>query len=420
MKNRIFIFLLLLALMLFSTACTGSTDLSNPAQESSQMSPAYTEADNYQEESSMESEPEIGRSSPAAEASGAAASAPAYKGFRLNNLSGKVKNVYYGGGPKVLVTTSNTLYLYDLSQDAIAAEAEIIPGERSYRNEHYKPIKNGFVGILLDLNRPDAGGALQGGERAPNVTCVFYDLQLNRTAEINVLDALAAVMSEDDQRFGIQELRVVDVSDDGSKIAVGSISSLYLYDIENKTGQQIVPESKNMIPGDVCFAGNSRIAFGGAYLPSGAPESAYSYGSVNTDGSGLQIHVPQDFRAGELPGATGSFVLIGQDMRAASGQLLLHPFGEKEKTIMLSTAKEGDMAYLSEDGTYFATSVNGEKLTVRIYEVATGSLLAEASISAEDEALISRVPDVRILDSLRTAIVIYGQHVDTRIEIIPF
>lgn len=170
----------------------------------------------------------------------------------------------------------------------------------------------------------------------------------------------------------------------------------------------------------MCFAGNSRIAFGGAYLPSGAPESTYSYGTVNTDGSNLEIHIPQGFHAGELTGATESFVLIGQDMRAASGQLLLHPFGENEKTIKLSTAREGDMSYFSENGEYFATSVNGEMLTVRIYEMATGSLLAETSISPEDKALISRVPDVRILEGLRTAIVIYGQHVDTQIETIQF
>lgn len=175
-----------------------------------------------------------------------------------------------------------------------------------------------------------------------------------------------------------------------------------------------------MIPSDVRFADNFCIVFGGAYLPAGAPESIYSYGTVNTNGNDLKIHTPQDFHAGKLPGATDSFVLIGQDMRAASGQLLFHAADGEARTIKLATFREGDIAYLSENGAYFATAVVGEKLAIRIYDVATGGLLTETSISEQDVTLISRVPDVRILDNLRAAVVIYGQHVDTQIEVIPF
>ena len=134
----------------------------------------------------------------------------------------------------------------------------------------------------------------------------------------------------------------------------------------------------------------------------------------------LQIHTPENFRAGELPGARDSFVLVGQDMRAVSGQLLIHPAVGAARTIKLATAREGDMAYLSGGGKYFATSVNGDKLAVRIYEMESGSLVTEAFIAEDDVTLISRVPDVRIIDSLRTAIIIYGQHVNTRIKVVQF
>ena len=414
MKKHTLILTLALALMLCVTACTGRASLPDPASDGSQTPVPHAEAGVSQDH------PAESMSTQMPAASGTAAGTSLYQGFTTGNIPGAIKNVYYGGGTNVLVTTADTLYLYDLSRDAIAAQTETTPSERTYREEHYKPIQNGFVGLLLDLNRQGNGDGLQGGGSAPGVTCVFYDAELNKIQEINVLEALSGVMSEDDQRFGINELRVIDVSDDGSKIAVGGMSTLYVYDRETKTGRQIVPASENMIPSDVRFASNSRIAFGGAYLPAGAPESIYSYGMVSTDGSGLEIHIPQDFRAGELPGATDSFVLIGQDMRAASGQLLLHPADGEARTIKLATSREGDMAYLSEGGAYFATAVNGEKLAIRIYEMETGSLLAETSIAEEDAALISRMPDVRILDSLRTAVVIYGQHVDTRIRVIQF
>lgn len=414
MKKHTLILSLILVLMLCATACTGRASLPNPASSDSQTPVSHAEAGVSQDHPAES----MGTQMPAA--SGTAAGTPVYQGFTTGNIPSAIKNVYFGGGTNALVTTADTLYLYDLSLDAIAAQTETAPSERSYRSEHYKPIQNGFVGLLLDLNRPGDGGGLQGGGSAPNVTCVFYDAELNKIQQINVLEALSCVMSEDDLRFGINELRVIDVSDDGSKIAVGGMSALYVYDRDTKTGRQIIPASENMIPSDVRFAGNSRIAFGGAYLPAGAPESIYSYGTVNTDGSDLKIHIPQNFRAGELPGATDSFLLIGQDMRAASGQLLLHPADGEARTIKLVTSREGDIAYLSEGGTYFATAAGGEKLTIRIYEMETGSLLAETSIAEEDVTLISRVPDVRILDNLRTAVVIYGQHVDTRIEVIQF
>lgn len=414
MKNHTSILSLAFVLMLCAAGFTGCASSPDPASSGSQMPVSHVAAGISQDN------PADSMSAQLPAASEAMAETPVFQGFTIGNIPGAIKNVYYGGGTNVLITTADTLYLYDLSQDAIAAQTQTAPGERSYREEHYKPIQNGFVGLLLDLNRPGNGSGLQSGGSAPNVTCVFYDAALNKIQEINVLEALSDAMSEDDQRFGINELRAIDVSDDGSKIAVGGMSSLYVYDRETKTGSQIISASEHMIPGDVRFADNSRIAFGGACLPAGAPESIYSYGTVNTNGSDLKIHTPQDFRAGELPGATDSFVLIGQDMRAASGQLLLHPADGEARTIKLATSREGDMAYLSEDGAYFATAVVGEKLAIRIYDMATGSLLTEASIAEEDTTLISRMPDVRILDSLRTAVVIYGQHVDTRIKVMQF
>lgn len=414
MKKHTLLLSLAFVLMLCAAGFSGCASSPDPASGGSQTPVSHAEAGISQDN------PADSMSAQLPAASEAMAGTPAYQGFTTENIPGAIKNVYYGGGTNVLITTADSLYLYDLSQDAIAAQAQTASSERSYREEHYKPIQNGFVGLLLDLNRPGNESGLQSGGSAPNVTCVFYDAALNKIQEIHVLEALSGAMSEDDRRFGISELRVIDVSDDGSKIAVGGMSTLYVYDRETKTGSQIIPASENMMPSDVRFADNSRIVFGGAYLPVGAPESIYSYGTVNTNGSDLKIYIPQDFRAGELPGVTGSFALIGQDMRATSGQLLLHPADGEARTIKLATSGEGDIAYLSEDGTYFATAVVGEKLAIRIYDVATGSLLDETLIAEEDTTLISRMPDVRILDSLRTAVVIYGQHVDTRIKVIQF
>lgn len=404
MKNQISIFSLALVLMFLLSACTSSANMPNYVSSCSQTTPAQDTLDTQNNSKSANSE-----STHMSAPSNTAGKELTYKGFTPSNIPGKIKNIYYGGGPNVLVTTSTNLYLYDLSQDAIVAETEVAPNERSYRDEHYKPIQNGFVGLLLERNRK--------GE-LPNVTCVFYDSQLNRIQEINMLDTLVGATNKDEWSVGIQDL-IIDVSNDGSKIAVSSIASLYVYDIDTRTGCQVINESQGMMVDDICFVDNSLIAFGGSYLPEGAVESSYSYGTVNTDGRNLQIYTPQGFRAGELFGANDSLLLVGQDMRATSGQALIHAVGKEARTVKLTSPKEGDMLHTSEGGAYFATSVNGEKLTIRIYDIENINLVSETSIDADD-ILISRVPHVLIIDDLHTAIVIYGQHVDTQIKMIQF
>lgn len=402
MKNQISIFPLALVLMFLLSACTGSANMPNYSSSGvhtlgvQNNSGTESSESSYTPVSSNTSDKEL-----------------TYKGFTPSNIPGKVKNIYYGGGSNVLVTTSTNLYLYDLSKDAVVAETEIAPNERSYRNEYYKPIQNGFVGFLLDLNVTGVKGGV------PNVTCVFYDLQLNKIQEINILDSLVGVMNKDERNLGIQDL-IIDVSNDGSKIAVSSIASLYVYDIETRTGHQIITESQGMMVDNVYFVNNSLIAFGGSYLPDGAAKSSYSYGTVNTDGHNLQIYIPQGFRAGELFGVNDSLLLIGQDMRNVSGEALIHSIGGEAQNVKLSSAREGDMLHISDGGTYFAASVNGEKLTIRIYDMENISLVSEVSIGADDISLISRVPRVLIIDNLHVAIVIYGQHIDTQIKIIQF
>lgn len=193
MKKHTSIFSLAFVLMLCAAGFTGCSSSPDSASSGSQMPVSHVAAGISQDN------PAVSMSAQLPAVSGAMAGTPVFQGFTTGNIPGTIKNVYYGGGTNVLITTADSLYLYDLSQDVIAVQTQTAPSERSYREEHYKPIQNGFVVLLLDLNRPGNGSGFQSGGSAPNVTCVFYDAALNKIQEINVLEALSDAMSEDDR-----------------------------------------------------------------------------------------------------------------------------------------------------------------------------------------------------------------------------
>ena len=125
MKKRISILSLILSLMLVFTACTGPTALPDSSADSSPESESQTAA----------AEPEVSMSTLTPMVSKTTAGSLSFKGFTTGNIPGDIKNVYDGGGSNVLVTTSNTLYLYDLSQDAVTAKTETGTNSRTYREE---------------------------------------------------------------------------------------------------------------------------------------------------------------------------------------------------------------------------------------------------------------------------------------------
>ena len=68
--------------------------------------------------------------------------------------------------------------------------------------------------------------------------------------------------------------------------------------------------------------------------------------------------------------------------------------------------------YGSEQGNYVATAVLGSNLTVRVYDVASGELVATEVIENSDSTYFYRIPRIYLLDGAKTAVVVLGGSID--------
>ena len=64
--------------------------------------------------------------------------------------------------------------------------------------------------------------------------------------------------------------------------------------------------------------------------------------------------------------------------------------------------------YSSEQGNYVATAVLDGSLTVRVYEVGSGKLIATKVIQNSNKTYFYRIPSIYLLDEAKTAVVLLG------------
>ena len=82
-------------------------------------------------------------------------------------------------------------------------------------------------------------------------------------------------------------------------------------------------------------------------------------------------------------------------------------------TLSFSASGEGkDGVYGSEQGNYVATAVLDGSLTVRVYDVASGALVATEVIENSDPTYFYRIPRIYLLDGAKTAVVVLGGSID--------
>ena len=93
-------------------------------------------------------------------------------------------------------------------------------------------------------------------------------------------------------------------------------------------------------------------------------------------------------------------------------------------TLSFSTGNEGkDGVYGSEQGGYVATAVLDGKLMVRVYDVASGELIATEVIENSNPTYFYRIPRIYLLDGAKTAMVVLGgsiSEVDTLVSTFAF
>ncbi len=312
-------------------------------------------------------------------------------------FGGKLQSCAYAGNGTLFVL-ADKLYLYDTGTSSILATAEA-------------PLNN-FEAQAID------GGYILSGMGDSGMMVYIYDSALSLNKEI----AVDALLQED---FVVSETGGAAASTDGKKLAFAAMCGLYLYDLESGTLTTLLDVTQNagtdsisvsMLNGAAFTQDNSQIVFfgSGSSIPAADGEEDFSiYGSIAVDGSGLMLTKSSGYEIEEMQSSV-SRLFFPQTFTQADGTLLwLDRATGRADTLSFSDSGEGkDGVYSSEQGNFVAAAVLGSNLTVRVYDVASGALLADKVIENPDPTYFYRIPSIYILDEAKTAVVVLGSSID--------
>ena len=322
-------------------------------------------------------------------------------------FGGKLQSCAYAGNGTLLVL-ADKLYLYDTAGASVLVVTET-------------PLRDFYVQSI-------DGGYILSGMGDDGVMVYIYDNTLSLSREIAVNDLLAG-------DFAVSETGIA-VSADGRKLAIAAMGGLYLYDLESGSLTTLLDLTQNAGTSTVGIAmltslaftqNNSQLAFYGAgvSIPVVDGEDSFSiYGSIAVDGSGLKLTKPSAYDIEEMQSST-SRLFFPQTFTQATGSLLwIDRKTGASHTLSFATVDEGrNGVYSSEQGNYVATAVLADSLTVRVYDVASGELIATKVIENSDPTYFKRIPRICLLDEAKTAVVLLGGsigEVDTLVSTFTF
>lgn len=323
-------------------------------------------------------------------------------------FGGKLQSCAYAGDGTLFVL-ADKLYLYDTGAASVLATAEA-------------PLRD-FEAQAID------GGYVLSGIGDGGMMAYIYDSSLSLKKEIAVNELLAG-------DFVISETGGVAASTDGKKLAFSAMGGLYLYDLESGSLTTLLNVAQNdgtasigisMLNGAAFAQDNSQIVFYGSgnSIPAVNGEDSFSiYGSIAVDGSGLKLTKPSAYEMEEIQ-SSASRLFFPQTFTQADGTLFwIDRATGSTNTLSFSTNSEGkDGVYSSEHGDYVATAVLDGSLTVRVYDVASGELIATEVIENSDTTYFNRIPRIYLLDGAKTAVVVLGGsiiEVDTLVSTFTF
>ena len=328
--------------------------------------------------------------------------------FDPSLFGGKLLSCAYAGNGTLFVL-ADKLYLYDTGAASVLATAEA-------------PLRD-FEAQAID------GGYLLSGIGDNGMMAYIYDRSLSLNREIAVNELLQG-------DFVVSETGGVAASTDGKKLAFAAMGGLYLYDLESGSLTTLLNMAQNagtasisisMLNGAAFAQDNSQIVFCGSgnSLPAVDGEDGFSiYGSIAVDGSNLKLTKPSAYEMEEIQ-SSASRLFFPQTFTQADGTLFwIDRVTGSTNTLSFSTSGEGkDGVYGSEQGNYVATAVLGSNLTVRVYDVASGALVATEVIENSDPTYFNRIPRIYLLDGAKTAVVVLGGsiiEVDTLVSTFTF
>jgi len=312
-------------------------------------------------------------------------------------FGGKLQSCAYAGNGTLFVL-ADKLYLYDTGTSSVLATAEA-------------PLRD-FESQAID------GCYVLSGMGDNGMMAYIYDSSLSLNKEIAVDELLQGDLV-------VSETGGVAASTDGKKLAFAAMGGLYLYDLESGSLTTLLDMAQDagtasirisMLNGAAFAQDNSQIVFYGSgnSIPAVNGEDSFSiYGSITVDGSGLKLTKPSAYEMEEIQ-SSANRLFFPQTFTQANGTLLwIDRATGSTNTLSFSASSEGkDGVYGSEQGNYVATTVLDGNLTVRVYDAASGELIATEVIENSNPTYFYRIPRIYLLDGAKTAVVVLGGSID--------
>ena len=288
-------------------------------------------------------------------------------------FGGKLQSCAYAGNGTLFVL-ADKLYLYDTGTSSVLATAEA-------------PLRD-FEAQAID------GGYVLSGMGDSGMMAYIYDSSLSLNKEIAVNELLQG-------DFVVSETGGVAASTDGKKLAFAALGGLYLYDLESGSLTTLLDVAQNAGTASISVSMLNGAAF------------AQDNSQIMFYGSGLKLTKPSGYEMEEIQSSV-SRLFFPQTFTQADGTLLwVDRATGSANTLSFSASGEGkDGVYGSEQGNYVATAVLGSNLTVRVYDVASGALVATEVIENSDPTYFYRIPRIYLLDGAKTAVVVLGGSID--------
>lgn len=318
-----------------------------------------------------------------------------------------IQRIYYGPTETLLISTPDTLYWYDVSQNKILSQR---PTDNWLKVAFY-PVGNTLCAVVTVAVGESTGGFASSTDA--ETMCIFFDEKLQEIETVNLCNL------GDNRDF----IRCAAVSGNGGKIAYATQDKLYCYDRGSDTLDLVLDFSRENMENNyglssissVSFASSAdRILFcGNSFsLPLAEGQHSYmTYGGIYLDGAGLQNLPFQDFEADSLVSSTGGYMIFEESMKSASGKVVVIDAEDMSQQVYsLGSVKEGTSGlFCSQGGRYYATEeVGTNSLTLRVYERATGQLACTHTFEDASAEYFYRTPSVYIIDNQKLCIVKLG------------
>lgn len=323
--------------------------------------------------------------------------------FSFIGIDEKIDSVEYGDANHLIVGTNEHIYLYDWR--GVRIEQKINLDASTVKDMQIKTIADGYAMVIKKK--------LDGGSE---FICRFYDKHFEYKSELILSDIINNEM--------LVSLDNITISSLGDKIAIATMSNVYLYDVVSGQNRKILALSDDhyekrrgiatMSELNFTKDGNHLLFLANSFnVPVKLEDTTHrTYGYLTLEGAlqenkSVSNYLIQDMLVYE------EHALLTEFEIDSNGKVVVLDLEKKKERLYdtNSEAKMGKSIFGSDGGKYFSAVERNEKkgvADISIYSVDDGSLITKKHLSNLEESITGL--KVYVNDALKLCLIVYGNY----------